>query len=85
MGARLLTSKQSTKSGVETRVCTQDQVIQKCTFCQLSDVDIALGLDEPTLKHYEDHRQIVNSARYCIMFVEEFKPTIYNEQRPMLT
>jgi hypothetical protein len=36
------------------------------------------------LKHYQDHRQMVNSAQYCAMLEEEMKLTICSKHRGML-
>jgi hypothetical protein len=68
---------------VETHVITQDYEIQKCAFCQQSDVDAVLDFNGPFLQLYQDCGQMVNSAWYCVMLEEELKSTI-TENRAML-
>jgi hypothetical protein len=68
------------KHGMETHVITQNQEIQKCAFCQQSDVDAVLG-------HQWAHPQAhtVSSAQYCALLVEEFKPAVFSKCRGMLS
>jgi hypothetical protein len=70
---------------VETRVTAHDQEIQKCAFCQQSDVDAVFYFNGQILESYQDHGQTVNSAQYCATLEEELKPTICSEHRGMLT
>jgi hypothetical protein len=39
----------------------------------------------PIHKHYQDSRQIVNGAQYCVTLEEELKPDICCKHRGMLT
>jgi hypothetical protein len=74
MGASLQTCKHMSNRGLESHIIAQDQEIQKCAFYWQSDVDTVLGLNGPILKHYQDCRQVVNSAQCCAMLEEELKP-----------
>jgi len=39
----------------------------------------------PTLEHYQDQGQMINSGVYCAMFEVELKPAICSKLRRMLT
>jgi hypothetical protein len=73
------------KHGVETHIITQDQEIQKCTFCRQMMLTLFWDFNGPILEHYQDRGQMINSAQYCAMPEEELKLAICSKHKGILT